>query len=139
MDILNAHKIKISRRFYLSDAIYLRRWKIHVIPETNKILKNIFDVGSVIDPIEQIIDDEIILTSFYRPFSYNALIGGSKRSAHCLGKALDFKGKNKSSDEIRELLRPYLLELGIRMERLPGASWVHVDTKKPVNNRYFKP
>jgi len=139
LDFLDIHAIKVSKRFYLSDALYLRRWKIHAVPHSRKVLNNIFEIGIVIDMIEDILGEKIIINSWYRPDVYNRLIGGARYSVHRYGGALDFKGTKSSPDEIRKKLKPFLLEIGIRMENLPGSSWVHVDIKKPKKNRFFKP
>ena len=86
----------------------------------------------------------IFVTSGLRPGKYNEYIGGAKRSQHTMGKACDFwvvgyEGKD-GSDAVRELLKPKLEDFGIRMENLPGATWVHIDLRKPgKSGRYFKP
>jgi len=117
----------------------LREWNIYAIPKRKSTLNNIFEVGMVVDMIEEILGEKIIFTSFFRPKQYNIFIGGSKRSAHMYGKALDFKGTTLSADQIRAKLKPYLVEMGIRMENLPGSDWVHVDINKVINKRFFKP
>jgi len=82
------------------------------------------------------------VTSGWRPEGYNKLIGGALNSAHIEGKACDFVVTGIDCDDVREQLEPKLTELGIRMEDLPGANWVHIDIRKPLNedsNRFFKP
>jgi hypothetical protein len=61
-------------------------------------------------------------------------------SAHTLGMAVDFSVATLKADEVRELLKPELERLKIRMEDLPGSTWVHIDTREPGGSgRFFKP
>lgn len=56
-------------------------------------------------------------------------------SAHCLGKAIDFNVKDKTSDEVNEavLKNAHLFEYPIRLE-LNTDGWSHVDVYQPVNS-----
>lgn len=59
------------------------------------------------------------------------------------GMACDFIVQDVKADEVRAVLFSHLEELNIRMENLPSASWVHIDTnvRKDMthNERYFLP
>ena len=80
------------------------------------------------------------VTSCLRPELYNAFVKGSERSYHMQGRAIDFEIRDVPADEIRELLKPKLDEFGLRMEDLPGSSWVHLDDGEPgPSGRFFKP
>jgi hypothetical protein len=81
----------------------------------------------------------MLVTSWWRPPKYNKLIGGADESWHMTGGGCDFRCPGITSDEIRHQLQPKLEELELRMEDLPGASWVHIDDKEPGNKRFFKP
>ena len=82
----------------------------------------------------------MIITSGLRPSAYNERIGGAPYSAHRQGMAVDFKCAYMPSDEIREILKPLIDDLRIRIEDLPGSSWVHVDLRyTSKGNNYFKP
>ena len=153
----NDPKSKISKYFTVEEAIYLREWKRlanesdglndHVKSQLKRIFKE------VMDPIRELLDKPVFIKSAYRSKAYNVAIGGAEFSAHMCIKdyaAVDFwtdqdgDGDKDGEDcnKIKELLRPKLIELNIRLEdNGKGARWCHVDNK-PVpsgGNREFKP
>ena len=81
----------------------------------------------------------MFITSWWRPKKYNDLIGGAKKSWHITGGACDFTCFGISADKIREILEPYLDDLDLRMEDLPGSNWVHLDDKETDGARFFRP
>lgn len=115
------------------------QWEVACCPPPD-IQKNLILVAKKMERIRSIVGGPLIVTSGWRPEKYNELIGGASRSAHKDGLACDFQHPSISADELREKLFPYLEKLKIRMENLPGSSWVHIDLKKPGRSgRYFKP
>lgn len=127
--------------FYWKEALLLREIDSFCFP-TEEQEGMIIDLAIRLENIRVVLGGiPIYVTSWIRPGFYNELIGGSKNSWHKTGGAVDFKCLGVHPDETRETLLPHLLHLGLRMEDLPGSSWVHVDTK-PVSegmNRFFKP
>lgn len=63
-------------------------------------------------------------------------------SPHRTGHAVDFHVVGYEGKEgclkIRQILIPYLEELGLRMENMDGG-WVHLDDLPVVHQRFFKP
>ena len=51
---------------------------------------------AVLEPLREEIDRPIIITSGYRPYKLNKLVGGSRTSAHMYGKAADCWAMNMS-------------------------------------------
>ena len=125
-------------RLIRGGALYLNRWNIYAIPP-RPVLSEIEKAAIACQKIRKILQKPMIITSWWRPEEYNKLIGGASRSWHVTGGAVDFRCPNLKADRIREILVPHLEDLNIRMENLPGANWVHIDTKEPENNRYFMP
>lgn len=133
-------KIDGCKYFKWKEALFLPSWQIHVLP-TAAQKSNIIEFAKKADMVREYIGLPMIITSWLRPKIYNAMIGGSKKSQHMKGMAIDFKCPGVSADDLRDLLEPKLEEFGIRMEKLPGASWVHIDGHEPLpfGSRYFVP
>lgn len=136
----------ISKYFSLKEAIYLPQWKRLATIEdglTDEVKANLTSLFTKMDTIREHFNVPITVHVAFRPTEYNKLVGGAPNSSHLYGMAVDFHVKNKSCDDVRaEILKKDLLKsLNMRMENLPGSSWVHLDIK-PVTDearRYFKP
>ncbi len=131
-----------SKWFKWREALWLPRWKIYGIPNDEAVLDNIEKTALAMDKIRTMFGKEILITSWLRPEKYNELIGGAKKSAHIQGLACDFMVRDHESKAVREILRRYLKDVGIRMEKLETPH-VHIDLKcdDDMSNdvRYFKP
>lgn len=143
---------KISKYFTVKEALWLPSWGVMHVPseeEKTQILK----MAAIMDLIREIVGSPISVHVWIRPNKanipgnpnnggdYNALVKGASSSAHIFGMAVDWSSAGKNCDDLRALLKPKLESLGIRMEDLPGSSWVHTDCKPlaPGGNRFFKP
>ena len=91
---------------------------------------------------------ELAITSGFRPFSYNKQIGGSDKSLHCYGQAIDLHDPDKSFGEWCVLNVEHLVQNGLYMESLtkthlsqdPLKRWVHLQSKAPRSgNTIFLP
>lgn len=90
--------------------------------------------------IRELVGGLIHVHSWLRPELYNELVGGANESAHITGCAVDFHASNMNCDKVRERLEKHLIPLGIRMEKNPGSSWVHIDIRPPgPSGRFFSP
>jgi len=114
------------------------RWKIYSHPHDD-ILKEIVLTADKLMQIRNFIGQPITIVSGWRSPEYNTLIGGSRFSYHCKGMAADFYVEGWDCDDLRDSLEPHLADWKIRMENLPGSTWVHIDRGSVVNKRYFKP
>lgn len=106
--------------------------------------KNIAELAQRLDKVREFFNAPITVTSGLRVSSYNKEIGGATQSMHMMGGAADIivKGYDggKGCDKARLELTPFLESFDLRMEDLPGANWIHLDTRKPGHSgRYFKP
>jgi len=125
--------------FKWKEMLRLVQWNIHVYPTEDQYM-NLIRTMQRMHWIREFFRAPITVTSGLRPSAYNKLIGGAHRSTHIEGKACDFQVKGVDPDEVRKQLLPLLDQLDMRMESLPGASWVHIDIKEPGRSgRYFKP
>lgn len=135
-------RITGSTYFSWSEALWLPRWRIFAVPESDAVIANIIKTAQKMDIIRTIVNSPVTITSWYRPGAYNALIGGAKMSAHIEGLACDFVVKGMGSDYVRGNLSKQLQALEIRMESL-NTPHVHIDLKctPEMSNeqRLFKP
>lgn len=122
-------------RFTVSDLIWQNKWDRMARPDelTEQIQRNLVGLAITFEKIcrefnlEPIIRDKAHW-SVFRTETYNKLVNGRSASAHVRGRALDVAFKNKTCDEVRDLLRLNLSRFCIRMEDMPGYSWLHIDT-----------
>lgn len=150
---------EISKYFTVKNAIYLPRWK-RLANDQDSLDQNAKDAlekffKECMDPIREIIGKPLTVHVAFRSPEYNVLIGGAKMSIHMARKyadgslvaACDFSadlGKGSvgaNCDEIKAILLPHLERLNIRLEdNGKGATWIHVDNRKPgPGGRFFKP
>jgi uncharacterized protein YcbK (DUF882 family) len=134
----------ISVYFNVKEALWLPTWNRMATEKDGlgPIQKdNIIKLMQTMDRIRVLLNKPIVVHVAFRPYSYNKLIGGAPKSAHVQGMACDFSVPGMSCDDVRKMLLPHLDEFNIRMENLPGSSWVHIDTKSVSSSsyRFFKP
>lgn len=133
------NKIPGCPHFTWSEFLWLPTWEVYVFPPRT-IFENIIETAGKLELIREFLGGyPLTLTSGWRPELYNEVIGGSPESAHKDGKAGDFKHAVYSSSQVRQRLEPKLEDFEIRMENLPSAGWVHIDTKPVRYERFFKP
>lgn len=138
-------KTKISRYFTVKEAIYLPTWaRIANETELTDIVKaNLITIFTKLDEIREVFGAPINIHCALRPPAYNKQINGAVNSSHISGKAIDFHIEGYNCDEARAkiLSLGLLATLKLRMEDLPGSSWIHIDTRNPSEEarRFFKP
>lgn len=147
-------KSKISKYFTVKEALLLPSIKtLHIPSEEEKV--NIVALAEKMDLVRELVGKAIVVHCWIRPtavkcsdvqylnFNYNEYSGSkAKKSAHIIGKAIDFhvsgsEGRN-GCDYIRGLLLPNLEDWGLRMEDIAG-DWIHLDTAPVISQRFFKP
>jgi len=132
-----------ANNFKWIEALALREWGWSTYPsDTQK--ENIIDIAKRLQQIRDHFKRAIHVRSWLRPIQYNIAIGGAELSAHLDGKAVDFTVDGYQgiggADSVRSQLERSLCDLGLRMEKTPGSSWIHIDTKEPgLTGRYFTP
>ncbi len=156
---------KISKFFTVKEAIWLKEWGRLATEEdglditVKTTLVRFF--RTKVDPVRAILGKAMFSKSCFRPDLYNKQIGGAPLSCHRvieqevngvkkINAALDFwcdadgdsDKDGEDCDQIKDILRPQLSRLGIRMEKNgKGARWVHIDDKDvpPNGTREFLP
>jgi hypothetical protein len=139
----------VSAHFSVRECTWLPSWGVCHIP-TDAEKANLTRMAQKMDQVRAIVGKPIKVHVWIRPLAahcpinphdgenYNALVGGATHSAHTLGLAVDFDC-GEDCDATRETLAPLLEQLGVRMEKNPRGSWVHLDLMPPNPNRYFIP
>jgi len=139
LDVFLNSNIGDNKNFKWKEALYLASMDVYVMPDED-IARNIIETANRMQSIRDILGKPIKVTSWYRPANYNKHIGGAKNSYHIQGLACDFCVSGMLPDAVREILLDFLDNLDIRMEDMPGASWVHVDLGVPnAGRRFFLP
>lgn len=132
----------VSKFFTVHECLWLPRWSRMANNDDgfcDKIGFNLIDLCMKLDLVRDFMKDAMIVHCMFRPFAYNHLVLGAYNSPHTRGQACDFHFRATDCDQARQTLVPKLQEFNLRMEDLPGAAWVHLDTADVVNHRYFKP
>lgn len=135
---------KVAKYFTVKEALFLPTWNRLANEEdglNDKVKVSLIKTFAILDKVRELFNKPVIVHVAYRPAPYNALVKGAKRSAHIFGLAVDFHVAGISCDEARRILASKLEEFKIRMEDLPGSSWVHIDTRVVYRGcpRLFKP
>lgn len=136
---------KISKYFTVKEAIWLRSW--NELGEPKEITKqNILDLAVKMDKLREAFNKPLRVTSWYRPLSYNAHIGGSKASKHISGKAVDIHDTNGELAVWCVSNLGILKEIGLYIEDprytiIPNkGKWVHFQSVPPKSgSRIFIP
>jgi len=92
-------------------------------------LKMNMKILNAIQMIREHFGKPITVTSAYRSKSYNKAVGGSSKSQHILGNAIDFKVKDTSATIVNNYIKDNWRQLGIRGLEL-NKSWTHIDCRK---------
>jgi len=138
---------KISTYFTVKDAIWLPKWN-RLANDSDGLNADVkmalLAFFAKMDVVRAFFNKPIIVHCAFRPFAYNKLVYGAKRSAHlCNGPwaACDFHIVGVTCDAARKLLVPKLEEWGMRCENKFGSNWIHLDNKplEPRGNRFFIP
>lgn len=131
-----------SKYFTWKEMTYLPQWKRQateeeLTPETKENLKTLMEK---MDLVREYFNSPIIVHVAFRTPEYNKLVKGAKNSTHLYGMACDFHIKGITCDAARaRIIKDNKLEeWGMRMEKLPGSNWVHLDYRAPgPSGRYF--
>ena len=94
-----------------------------------RLVTNIIPTLKVLDLLREEIGEPIEILSGYRNIKYNRVVGGARNSQHLSFRAIDFKCKNKTPNELAEILLRYrdegLFKGGIGVYK----TFVHLDTR----------
>jgi hypothetical protein len=98
----------------------------------NKLVKNI------LDPLREAWGSPIRVTSGYRCYTLNQLVGGAKKSQHLSGKAADIQPIGRSFDEFKRFLLGWLKDKQFDqciIEMSKTSRWIHISYDETRNRR----
>lgn len=137
--------MQISKNFHLSELTHSRTAVMRGINNTpNQSIKNhlIEATKQLWQPTRELLGVPMIVSSGYRSEALNRAIGGSSRSAHCHGYAIDFTAPSFGNTRtIAKFLVEELRKKGIKFDQLilefPDAagSWIHLGYKSPSGSQ----
>ncbi len=97
-------------------------------------LDNLLDlIVFCLQPLRELIDKPMIITSGFRTDKVNKLVGGSSFSQHKSGQAVDFVVKNMTPSKIIDII----LKSNIEFDQLINEydKWVHISFNKHKNRK----
>ena len=109
------------------------------IPDVEEIENMKLIAEKVFEPLRKFVGGPIKINSFYRSPELNVAIGGSKKSQHCHGQAIDIDDTygHLTNAEMFEFIKEHLdfdqiiWEFGDET----NPDWVHVSYVSPEQNR----
>ena len=122
--------------FKLSELIkskIAQKENINNMPDVEE-LDNLMDLMCYcLQPVRELINKPMIITSGYRNEKLNAIVKGAKNSQHLKGQAADFKIDNMKPDEIIAKIK----NSNIIYDQLINEKnqWVHISYNKNKNRK----
>lgn len=122
-------------KYYTLEQLTVTKSGLKNTPNQNEI-QNLYELCiNVLDPLTDILGQNLKITSAFRSFEVNRHVGGSATSQHLKGQAVDLKFTDNKLlfDTIKDtlLFDQLIWESGTNY----APSWVHVSFNKP-NNRH---
>ena len=113
------------------------RLNIDNFPNDDQIIENLYYLArNVLQPLRDAIGKQIKITSGYRCPALNAAVGGSPRSFHCYGQAVDLRFRYKEDGQLIDLFKYIYSKLKFTeliAEELP-QGWIHIAYAKGREN-----
>ena len=107
-------------------------------PLSKEMIYNLFDLLPRLNLVRFHYGKPLYVSSGYRPPSINADVGGSKRSAHLLCMAVDFKDENGDFANWCLANMDIIEEAGLYMESPDYTNgWVHLQSRATRNNPFI--
>ena len=139
--------LKISKHISYREAAHsatAKRRGLNNTPNDNQ-LDNMYKVADFIfEPLRMYVGGAIKITSFFRSPEVNTAIGGSTKSQHCKGQAIDIDDVfgHKTNFEMFQYIRDNLDfdQLIYEFGTNDNPDWVHVSyvSKKENRNRVLR-
>lgn len=131
--------MKLSKNFTLSEIIHsntAKRLGINNAPDKEHLKNMQVLVRDLIQPIRDALGP-IRISSGYRNPELNRAIGGSTKSQHCKGEALDLQYWSKGKMCNKEIY-DWVIKSGIEFDQMINEfdySWIHISLKSNNKNR----
>ena len=134
--------MKISKHITYAEAIHsntAKRKGIDNIPNEEQLHNMVKLADSIFEPLRLYVGGPIKVNSFFRSSELNKAIGGSSKSQHCNGCAIDIDDVygNKTNAEMFEYIRENLNfdQLIWEFGDSKNPNWIHVSYVNAAENR----
>ena len=124
--------MKLTEHFTLEEMIvseYAARNGIKNTPSATAVQNLTLLCQNVLEPLRQIVQKPVIITSGYRSKKVNEAIGGSSTSQHMKGQAADFIVIGLTLDEVFTIVAGQLPFDQLIQE---FGQWIHASYKEPL-------
>ena len=130
--------MNLSRHFTLEEMVIsdtARKYHIANIPNS-EVKKNLaYLCHNCLEPLRELLDKPIIITSGYRCDELNKRVKGSQSSQHRYGQAVDIMVQGMSPRVLYLFIKMSGLEYDqLILEQTKSATWVHISYTK--HNRH---
>ena len=131
--------MKLSKNFTLPEIIHsntAKRLGINNAPNKEHLKNMQVLVRDLIQPIRDALGP-IRISSGYRNPELNRAIGGSSKSQHCKGEALDLQYWSKGKMSNKEIY-DWVVKSGIEFDQMINEfdySWIHISLRSNGKNR----
>lgn len=97
------------------------------IPIDSVITDNVLRIAAKLQVLRTRLGTPVMVTSWYRPPEINAAVGGSTRSRHLVGDAVDFYCPSENLIAVFEMMRddPFFNQGGLAI----GDGFIHIDDR----------
>lgn len=120
-------------------SITAERLGLHNFPDNDTLINMQLIANRVFEPLREWVGGPIKINSFYRSPDLNKAIGGSKKSQHCKGQAIDLDDTygNATNAEMFNYIKDTLSfdQLIWEFGDDDNPSWVHVSYVSEKENR----
>lgn len=126
----------MSLNFKMSELIHSNtavQANINNMPDINSLDCMLDLIVYCLQPIRNKLNKPMTITSGYRNFTVNHLVGGVDTSQHTKGQAVDFVVKGMNIKEVIEFIK----KSGIEFDQLINEydKWVHISFVKGKNRK----
>lgn len=127
--------MQVTKNFTLAELLHSNtavRKGIKNIPTTDHQANLITACHALFQPMRDALGKSVLISSGYRSLAVNKAVGGSDKSAHCVGYAIDFISPTFGTPkEIASFLAEELPKRGIKFDQiiLEFDEWVHIGFK----------
>jgi zinc D-Ala-D-Ala carboxypeptidase len=131
-----------TKNFHYSEFFYSAEAKLNsIINDTDNlaVLRNLEYTAKQMQKVRDLLESPITITSGYRCEDLNDLVGGSKRSYHLVGQAVDFICLifGDPIEIIKKIKNSDIVVDQCIAEYKTYNQWVHVSFQKKPRNKFL--